>query len=100
VCNHDVLIEDASFFEKLFATDPATVGVLAPRITISSLGIGQNPFMKERPGWWKRFTMRLFTSSYPLGVSWDWLSRQKKILKSRLPGWMSGSRNGTGRRPI
>jgi len=100
VCNHDVLIEDKNFLEKLFATDPATVGVLAPRITISPLGIEQNPFMRERPGWWRRSTMRLYSYSYPLGVTWDWFSRQKKTLKSRLPAWMSGSRNGTGRRPI
>jgi GT2 family glycosyltransferase len=100
VCNYDVVIEDQGFFEKLFAWDPATVGVLAPRITIVSQAVEQNPFMKERPGWWRRFTMRLYSAAYPLAVTWDWLSRQERVLVSCIPPWMSRPERNGGRQPI
>jgi GT2 family glycosyltransferase len=82
VCNHDVLIEDEEFLDKLFHWDPATVGVIAPRITVPSQAIEQNPFMTERPGRWKQFTMRLYSAHYRLAVAWDWLSRQKRFFNS------------------
>lgn len=100
VCNHDILIQDESFFERLFAYDPAAVGVLAPRITVPSQGLEQNPFMTERPGRWRRFTMRLYSAAYPLGVTWDWLSRCKRALLSRVPSWTSGRQDAGGRRRI
>jgi GT2 family glycosyltransferase len=100
VCNHDIVIEDERFFEKLFACDPAKVGVLAPRIVIPSQALEQNPFMKKRPGWWRRFTMRLYGFAYPLGVTWDWLSRQKKALRSRMPSGMSRPERNGGRQSI
>jgi len=100
VCNHDIVIEDERFFEKLFACDPAMVGVLAPRIIIPSQAVEQNPFMKKRPGWWRRFTMRLYSFAYPLGVTWDWLSRQKKALRSRMPSWISRPERNGGRQSI
>lgn len=100
VCNHDTLIKDQRFFEKLFTCDPATVGVLAPRITTSEQGLDQNPFMKKRPGGWRQFTMRFQSSAYPLGVTWDWLSRQKAAIKSRVPSWVSRSKRNAGRQAI
>ena len=100
VCNNDVLIEDETFFEKLFACDPAMVGVLAPRIIIPSQATEQNPFMKMRPGGWRRFTMRLHSSAYPFAVAWDWLSRRKRALRSRMPSWMSRAQSDGGRETI
>src|SRR5277367_5171091 len=100
VCNHDVVIEDETFFEKLLVRDPSTVGVLAPRITIASQAIEQNPFMEERPGWWRRFTMRLYSSAYPLAVVWDWLSRRKRLLLSHTFWGTSSPRGDDDGRPI
>jgi GT2 family glycosyltransferase len=100
VCNHDVVIEDEGFFEMLFACDPAAVGVLAPRITIVEQAVDQNPYMKERPGWRRRFTMQLYSAAYPLAITWAWLSRQKRVLLSRIPPWMSQSKRNGGRQPI
>ena len=100
VCNHDVVIEDEAFFEKLYVHDPSTVGVLAPRITIASQEVEQNPFMEERPGWWRQFTMRLYSAAYPLAVTWDWLSRRKRVLLSHTLWGMSSPRSDGGRRPI
>ena len=100
VCNHDVVIEDKEFFAKLFAQDSSSVGVLAPRITIPSQSLEQNPFMKERPGWWRRFTMRLYSSAYPLGVMWDWLSRQKKAFKSLIPVGILRSQTDMARKSV
>jgi GT2 family glycosyltransferase len=100
VCNHDVVIEDETFFEKLFVRDPSTVGVLAPRITIASQAIEQNPFMEERPGWWRQFTMRLYSSAYPLALTWDWLSRRKRVLLSHTLLGMSSPRSDSDGRPI
>src|SRR6266436_5241325 len=75
VCNHDVLIEDQDFFSRLFAQDPMATGVIAPRIQVLPSRTDQNPFMRHRPGLWRRFTMRFYSAAYPLGVIWDWLSR-------------------------
>lgn len=85
VCNADVLIEDEDFFVKLFKRDPLSVGVVAPRITIKSNSrIEQNPFMIDRPGKWRRFTMRFYSSCYLLGLFWDWLSRQKRAFHANI----------------
>jgi GT2 family glycosyltransferase len=99
VCNHDVFIEDKDFFLKLFNQDSA-VGVIAPRIQAVPTKIDQNPFMRRRPGWWRRFTMRLYSAAYPLAVTWDWLSRQKRVLISRIPPWISRSQRNSGRQTI
>jgi GT2 family glycosyltransferase len=100
VCNNDVVIEDETFFEKLFVRDSSTVGVLAPRITIASQAIEQNPFMEERPGWWRQFTMRLYSSAYPVAVTWDWLSRQKRLLLSHTRWRISSPGSEGDGRPI
>jgi GT2 family glycosyltransferase len=100
VCNHDVVIEDTEFFSKLFEHDPSVVGVIAPRITIPLNPIEQNPFMKERPGWWRRFTMRFYSASYPLGVVFDWLSRVKRELRSRISSRIMQPSNSASSRPI
>jgi GT2 family glycosyltransferase len=100
VCNHDVLIEDRDFFLRLFAQDPSAVGVIAPRIVIPSQAVEQNPFMKTRPGWWRRFTMRLYISTYSAGVTWDWLSRKKRTLRSCMFLSMSRPQSNGGRETI
>jgi GT2 family glycosyltransferase len=100
VCNHDVVIADQAFLEKLFVCDPAAAGVLAPRITIMSQAVEQNPFMEKRPGWWRRFSMRLYSAAYPLAVTWDWLSRWKRAFLSCVPPWVSQPKRHDGRRSI
>jgi GT2 family glycosyltransferase len=89
VCNHDVLIEDQDFLSKLFSQDPMVAGVIAPRIRVLHSREDQNPFMKGRLGKWRRFTMRFYSFAYPFGVTWDWLSRQKRAIgaaiSSRVP---------------
>jgi GT2 family glycosyltransferase len=91
VCNHDVLIEDQDFFSKLFSQDPMAAGVIAPRIQVLPSREDQNPFMRGRPGWWRRFTMRFYSFSYPFGVTWDWLSRQKRLIRSSILSWVPRS---------
>jgi GT2 family glycosyltransferase len=82
VCNHDVLIEDADFFSKLFAQDTMAAGVIAPRIEVLPSRVDQNPFMRHRPGWLRWASVRLTFSSYGVASVWDWLSRQKQAAKS------------------
>lgn len=86
VCNHDVVIEDRDFLDKLCARDPDSCGVAAPRITVSDTGIEQNPFMARRPSLWRRSTMRFYSSWYPCAVIWDWLSRVKQHSRSLMRG--------------
>ena len=81
VCNHDVVIDDPDFLLKLSSENWQSTGVLAPRIRLAETGVEQNPFMLRPPGRWRRFTMRFYSSCYPLGVLWDWLSRQKRSLR-------------------
>ncbi len=81
VCNHDVVINDLEFLLKLCSQDWRNTGVLAPRVRLVETGADQNPFMLCPPGRWRRFTMRFYSSCYPLGVLWDWLSRQKRSLR-------------------
>jgi len=100
VCNHDVLIEDEGFVEKLLACDPAVAGVLGPKITLFSQAIEQNPFMKQRPGSWRRFTMRVYSAAYPLAVIWDWFSRRKRAFTRRIPTWISRPEKDNSRQPI
>ena len=100
VCNHDVVIEDRKFFTKLFLSNSASAGVIAPVITIPSQHVQQNPFMDARPGGWRRFTMRFYSSAYPLAVAWDWLSRSKRAAKLRVPVWLSASAGSGSRRNI
>jgi len=82
VCNHDVLIEDAEFFEKLFQLDPRSAGVIAPRIRVSGTNLDQNPFMRHRPNWLRWASLRFIHSNYGLAAFWCWLSRQKQALRS------------------
>lgn len=84
VSNSDIVIEDQQFLEKLFAIDAASLGVIAPQIVVPALNLNQNPYMKERPRRLKRFTMRLHSHDYFLSVAWDWLSRIKQRLKSKI----------------
>ena len=83
VCNHDVLIEDREFFEKLFRQDPQSAGVIAPRIRVSGTNLDQNPFMRRRPNWLRWAGLRFIYSNYGLAAFWHWLSRQKQTLRSR-----------------
>jgi GT2 family glycosyltransferase len=82
VCNHDVLIEDREFFEKLFQLDPRSAGVIAPRIRVSGTNLDQNPFMWRRPNWLRWASLRFIYSNYWLAAFWHWLSRQKQALRS------------------
>jgi GT2 family glycosyltransferase len=99
VSNNDILIEDQDFFLNLFSQDPMAAGIIAPRIQVLPGRTEQNPFMKRRVGRWQRFTMRFYSFSYPLGVTWDWLSRQKKAIASRILSWAPRS-NGIQARQI
>ncbi|MHB8609219.1 MAG: glycosyltransferase family 2 protein [Candidatus Acidiferrales bacterium] len=99
VCNHDVLIEDPDFFSKLFSQDPMAVGVIAPRIQALPAGVEQNPFMSRRPGWLRWGSLRCIYSNYGTASIWDWLSRQKKSLKSLIAARApKSSSNGVPRR--
>jgi GT2 family glycosyltransferase len=82
VCNHDVIIDDPEFLLKLHSEDCQNVGVLAPRVRLADTGADQNPFMLNPPNGWRRFTMRFYSSCYPFGLLWDWLSRQKSSLRN------------------
>jgi GT2 family glycosyltransferase len=82
VCNHDVVLGDPDFLLKLSSEDWRSAGVLAPRIRLAETGADQNPFMLNPPNWWRRFTMRFYSSCYPFGLLWDWLSRRKSSLRN------------------
>ncbi len=82
VCNHDVLIEDREFFEKLFRLDPESAGIIAPRIRVFGTNLDQNPFMRRRPNWLRWAGLRFIYSNYGLAAFWHWLSRQKQALRS------------------
>ena len=68
VCNHDVLIEDPEFFERLFRLDPESAGVIAPRIRVSGTNLDQNPFMRRRPNWLRWASLRFIYSDYRLAA--------------------------------
>ncbi|HKW63898.1 MAG TPA: glycosyltransferase [Candidatus Acidoferrum sp.] len=93
VCNHDVLIEDKDFLEKLFAIDRATAGVLAPRIRVLPGRVDQNPFMRQKPSWLRWASLQFIFSNYSLAKVWHWLARQKRRVKSQnwISGWNSSS---------
>ena len=55
VSNSDILIEDREFLERLFAHDASSIGMIAPKIIVPSSKVNQNPFMRRRPGWTRRF---------------------------------------------
>lgn len=95
VCNHDVSIGDTEFFDRLFGWDPLAVGVIAPRLRALPLNLNQNPFMRRRPGRLRRAIIWLSSSSYFVARLWDWLSRQKRRLKS-LMIWGSASSDPSG----
>ncbi len=85
VCNHDVLIPDPGFVEKLLRHNPDGVGVIGPRILAPPLNIEQNPFLRRRPGVWRRATMRFYSADYRCAVIWDWLARTKR----KIAAWFS-----------
>lgn len=82
VCNHDILIEDREFFQKLSNNDAGAVGVIAPRIQKLPGNVDQNPFMRNRPNALRWAQLRLVSSNYTLAKFWDWLWRRKWALKS------------------
>ncbi len=84
VCNHDVVIQDRDLFAKLFAHDPSSVGVIAPRIQILGSGMDQNPFMRDRPGRFRWWVYRFAKSAYSVAVVWDWIGRLKRAWKSAV----------------
>jgi GT2 family glycosyltransferase len=94
VCNNDVLIEDHDFFSRLFSHDPLAMGMIAPRIRTSQ-GTDQNPFMRHRPGFCRRASMRFYSYHYRLAVFWDWLSREKQSLLSLLKVARNGGTDGS-----
>jgi GT2 family glycosyltransferase len=84
VCNHDVIIDDPEFLLKLFSQEWRSVGVLAPRVRLAETGADQNPFMRHRPGWFRRASLRLVYSNYSFACLWDWLSYKKRALNQRI----------------
>lgn len=84
VCNHDVVIEDQDFLQKLSQEDWRSAGVLATRIRLAGTGADQNPFMLRRPSWFRRASLRLVYSNYPFALFWDWLSYKKRALNQRM----------------
>jgi GT2 family glycosyltransferase len=83
VCNHDVVIDDPDFLLKLSSQDWQCAGVLAPRIRLADTGTDQNPFMRRRPGRFRRASLRLVYSNYAFALIWDWLSYKKRTLNQR-----------------
>lgn len=99
VCNHDVVIEDGDFFLKLFAFDPGSMGIIAPRIQTLPGKVDQNPFMQNRPGWLRWTTLRLIFSSYRVAAVWQWLAGRKRAVRSLMVARLrSLSLNRAGRR--
>jgi len=84
VCNHDIVIDDPDFLLKLSSEDWRSAGVLAPRVRLAESGTDQNPFMRHRPGWFRRASLRLVYSNYPFAILWDWLSYKKRALNQRI----------------
>jgi GT2 family glycosyltransferase len=85
VSNCDIVVADDAFLQKLFARDPVSVGMIAPRIVVPRFDLDQNPFLSERPGRLRRFTMRLHSRNYFFCLAWNWLFRVKRILRSAAP---------------
>jgi GT2 family glycosyltransferase len=94
VCNHDIHIEDRSFFPKLLSRDPGQVGVIAPSIQVLPGKAEQNPFMKRRPGPLRWTKLRFVSCNYAVATVWDWLWRQKAKMKS----WRARRGNALQRR--
>lgn len=90
VCNHDVVIEDGKFFSKLFAFDPGSMGIIAPRIQTLPGKVDQNPFMLNRPGWLRCTTLRLIFSNYRVAAVWQWLAGRKRALRSVMAARLRG----------
>jgi GT2 family glycosyltransferase len=84
VCNHDVVIDDENFFQRLTRQDPMNIGMIAPRILVPPSYLNQTPFMRRPPGRVRWLTLRLIYSSYAAAAVWDWLSRQKRSFKGVL----------------
>ena len=102
VCNNDVVIQNAKFVEKLLEIDPSEVGVVAPRIRSSDLTNDQNPFMRKPPGRFRQVTWLLVHSNYASAVLWDWLSRLRLLLRSKLQKdkWVKNATSNAGKEPI
>lgn len=84
VCNHDVLVEDRGFADKLLHEDCERIGVIAPSIRVLPGEREQNPFMRRRPGRLRCAQIRLISSNYTLSLLWDWLWRRKAALRHRV----------------
>jgi GT2 family glycosyltransferase len=83
VCNNDVLIRDEAFLEKLFARDPDSAGVLAPRIESLATQLDQNPFLERRPDRKTLARQWFWGRCYPLAFSQQLASRGVRRLRSR-----------------
>jgi GT2 family glycosyltransferase len=82
VCNNDIRIEQADFFERLSQLDPGSVGVIAPKIISCLTGLNQNPFMVRRPGRWMVGELRFWLKSYYLAFIHEKMSAWKKTVVS------------------
>jgi len=85
VSNHDVVIQDDTFFVKLFSCNAKSVGMIAPRILALPDHTDANPFMRRRPGWLRWTSLRIIHSAYGMARFWHWLSCQKQALRSAIP---------------
>lgn len=96
VCNNDIRIEQADFFERLSQLDPNGIGVIAPKIISCRTGLSQNPFMVRRPGRWRVGELRFWLKNYYLAFAHEKMSEWMKTglsLKQRfLPRTSAGAR--------
>ena len=87
VCNNDIRIEQADFFERLSQLDPSSIGVAAPMIISSRTELNQNPFMVTRPDRWRVGELRFWLKSYYSALVHEEMSKWKQVsmrLRQRL----------------
>ena len=99
VCNNDIRIEQADFFERLSQLDPNGVGVIAPNIISCRTGLNQNPFMVRRPGRWRVGELRFWLKSYYLAFVHEKMSEWKKTGVSLKQRFLPRTSKGAGLQP-
>ncbi len=100
ICNNDIKIAENLFLERLFSLDPDNVGVIAPRIISSRMGLNQNPFMRQRPGRWRVAELRFWLANYQLARFHEHLSLLKKNFRRRITQFTRSQKEAGPARPM
>jgi GT2 family glycosyltransferase len=96
VCNNDIQIEQADFFERLSQLDPNGIGVIAPKIISCLTRLNQNPFMVRRPSRRRIGELRFWLKSYYLAFVHEKMSEWKKTGVSLKHRFLPGTPDGAG----